>query len=389
MAFFHSHLQTAAFIIAQYKGDLPLSIYLKNFFAKEKKYGSKDRRNIAAFCYAYYRVWSAMPGQDVQDVMIAGMFLTTSTPSQMLAALKPEWNEVTHASVEEKLELLHIKPAALFPYFKEVSAGIDATAFGLSFLHQPKLYIRLRPNQLPSSNKKLATASLAFERITDTCLAFENGTKVEAVLEPNKDYVVQDYNSQQTLSVLDTVFPASATINIWDCCAASGGKSILAPDRLKNIQLTVSDVRDTILANLHKRFVSAAIRNFHSFEADLTHTTSVTNRFAGKPFDLVICDAPCTGSGTWSRTPEQLAFFNPAQIDQYSQLQKKITSNVIAAIKKGGYLLYITCSVFKKENEEVVKFLQEKYPITLVKQEVLKGYDMRADSMFVALLRIA
>ena len=145
-------------------------------------------------------------------------------------------------------------------------------------------------------------------------------------------------------------------------------------------------MRDTILANLHKRFVSAAIKNFHSFEADLSHATSITNRFAGKPFDLVICDAPCTGSGTWSRTPEQLAFFNPAQIDQYSQLQKKITGNVMAAIKKGGYLLYITCSVFRKENEEVVEFLREKYPITLVKQEVLKGYDMRADSMFVALL---
>ena len=389
MAYFHSHLQTAVSIINQYKGDLPLSIYLKNFFAKDKKYGSKDRRSIAALCYAYYRVCSAMPGQNSEEIMLAGMFLTTSTQSPMLAALKPDWNEVVLLTMVKKLEILNVKPANLFPYFKEVTIGIEAGAFGLAFLQQPRLYIRLRPNQLPSSNKKLAAAALTFERITDTCLAFENGTKVEAVLEPNKDYVVQDYNSQQTLSVLETVFPANATINIWDCCAASGGKSILATDRFKNIQLTVSDVRDTILANLHKRFVSAAIKNFHSFEADLSHATSVTNRFAGKPFDLVICDAPCTGSGTWSRTPEQLAFFNPAQIDQYSQLQKKIAGNVIAAIKKGGYLLYITCSVFKKENEEVVEFLQEKYPTILVKQEVLKGYEMMADSMFVALLRIA
>ena len=208
------------------------------------------------------------------------------------------------------------------------------------------------------------------------------------MLEPNKDYVVQDYNSQQTLGVLDTVFPASATINIWDCCAASGGKSILATDRLKNIQLTVSDVRDTILANLYKRFVSARIKNFHSFEADLSHATSVTNRFAGKPFDLVICDAPCTGSGTWSRTPEQLAFFNKQQIEQYQQLQKKIAGNVIHAIKKGGYLLYITCSVFKQENEDVVGFLEQTCKLQLVEMKILEGYTRRADSMFVALLKV-
>ena len=162
----------------------------------------------------------------------------------------------------------------------------------------------------------------------------------------------------------------------------------MAVDLLKNVQLTVSDVRDTILANLLKRFKSAGIKNFHSFEADLSHATSVTNRFAGKPFNLVICDAPCTGSGTWSRTPEQLAFFNHSQIEQYSQLQKKIAGNVISSIKKGGYLLYITCSVFKKENEEVVEYLAEKYMVSLVKQEVLRGYDRRADSMFAALLRV-
>ena len=270
----------------------------------------------------------------------------------------------------------------------ELTEGIDKDVFDRSFLLQPRLFIRVRPNRLRNVEKKLQTANILFETITENCLAFENSTRIEEVMELNVDYVVQDYNSQQTIALLTNVFPTTATINVWDCCAASGGKSIMAVDVLKNVQLTVSDVRDTILANLHKRFKAAGIKNFHSFEADLAHATSVTNRFAGKPFDLVICDAPCTGSGTWSRTPEQLAFFNPAQIDQYSQLQKKIAGNVISAIKKGGYLLYITCSVFKKENEEVVQFLVQNYSVTLAKMEVLKGYEMRADSMFVALLRV-
>jgi 16S rRNA (cytosine967-C5)-methyltransferase len=104
-------------------------------------------------------------------------------------------------------------------------------------------------------------------------------------------------------------------------------------------------------------------------------------------FDLIICDAPCTGSGTWSRTPEQLYYFREKKIDEYSSLQKKIVSNVIPHLANGGYLCYITCSVFKKENEIVVDFIQEKFNLEIIRIEVLKGYDKKADTMFAALLR--
>ena len=382
MAYFHSHLQTAVKVIETYKGDLPLAVFLKNFFSKDKKYGSKDRRSIAALCYAYYRVCKGLPRYDMQQKILAGVFLTNQENSPILEALQPAWNALISQPLQQKINTL--KTTRFFP-FAELSESIDSGAFERSFLLQPKLFIRIRPNRLKNVEKKLHANERQYEQITEDCLAFENSTRIEDVLELNVDYVVQDYNSQQTIG-LAKVFPTTATINVWDCCAASGGKSIMAVDVFKHVQLTVSDVRDTILANLQKRFKTAGIKNFHSFEADLSHATSVTNRFKSRPFDLVICDAPCTGSGTWSRTPEQLAFFNPAQIEQYSQLQKKIAGNVLEAIKKGGYLLYITCSVFKKENEDVVEFLREKYPVTLVKQEVLKGYDMRADSMFAALL---
>jgi len=383
-----SHLNTAQTIVVQYKGDLPFSIYLKNFFSKNKKYGSKDRKNIAALCFAYYRVCKAFNRYDVAEVIVRGVFLTATTSNPLLAEKQPGWNSVAHEPVALKLLMLIADAESFFPFQKELSAEIEQKAFGISFLLQPKLFIRLRPNGLQSSLKKLAAAQLSFKNINETCLAFENGTKVEAVLELNKDYVVQDYNSQQTIGLLQNVFSVNAPINVWDCCAASGGKSIMVVDQLKQVQLTVSDVRDSILANLDKRFKAAAIKNYHSFEADLTQPAAITSRFGSRPFDLVICDAPCSGSGTWGRTPEQLAFFNPLQIDQYAQLQKKITTNVISAIKKGGYLLYITCSVFKKENKDVVDFLIEKYPLKLVNMHVLKGYEIQADTMFAALMRV-
>ena len=145
--------------------------------------------------------------------------------------------------------------------------------------------------------------------------------------------------------------------------------------------LTVSDVRPSIIANLKKRFAEAGIKNYNAFVADAVTASPNTK------FDLIIADVPCSGSGTWARTPEQLSFFKESQVDDYTALQIAIAANAIKYLEPGGYLLYITCSVFKKENElQVEKLLA--MGMQLVEQEVLKGYSENADSMFVALLRI-
>jgi 16S rRNA (cytosine967-C5)-methyltransferase len=68
-------------------------------------------------------------------------------------------------------------------------------------------------------------------------------------------------------------------------------------------------------------------------------------------------------------------------------LQKKIVNNIIPYIAENGYLLYITCSVFKEENEEMASFIKNNSNLELIKMELLKGYDVKADSMFAALLR--
>src|SRR5690606_8193418 len=103
-------------------------------------------------------------------------------------------------------------------------------------------------------------------------------------------------------------------------------------------------------------------------------------------FDLVIADVPCSGSGTWSRTPEQLYYFGKEKIQLYASRQRKILEHVTGNAKPGGYLLYCTCSVFRKENEEQVQYLQDA-GWTVVQQEILTGYNMRADTLFAALLQ--
>jgi 16S rRNA (cytosine967-C5)-methyltransferase len=152
---------------------------------------------------------------------------------------------------------------------------------------------------------------------------------------------------------------------------------------LKNIQLTVTDTRKSILENLRKRFAKAGIKKYDSFVADVSNSSLAFE----KKFDLIIADVPCSGSGTWSRTPEQLLFFNEKKIQEYSILQKKIVSNVVKSLNNEAYLLYITCSVFEKENEENINFFQEKLDLELIEKNYFKGYKMQADTLFAALLR--
>jgi 16S rRNA (cytosine967-C5)-methyltransferase len=82
-----------------------------------------------------------------------------------------------------------------------------------------------------------------------------------------------------------------------------------------------------------------------------------------------------------------LYYFKEDKIDHYSNRQKKIAGNITPFVKPGGYLLYITCSVFKKENEEVVNFIKERSGFRLERMEFYKGYSLKADTMFAALFK--
>lgn len=343
----------------------------------------------------------------LQAQILTGLFLCSSQPDEMLQQLKPAWNEKVHLSVEEKCEIVnqnpntssltthhsplnfHLSPLHVFPWKSALSEGIDHSLFCRSFFTQPDLFIRIRPGYKAIVQQKLDAAKIPYSLIGEDGTAFSNITKLDGVIEINREAVVQDYSSQRIAAFLKPL-QSDRQLSVWDCCAASGGKSILAKDMLKNIQLTVSDIRKSILLNLEKRFASAGIEKYTARVADLTNPSFTIHHspFTAHhpPFDLIICDAPCSGSGTWARTPEQLHNWTEARLDHYTALQRKILSNVIPYIKPGGHLLYITCSVFKSENEAMVDEIKEKFNLQLLKMEVLKGYDKKADTLFATLL---
>jgi 16S rRNA (cytosine967-C5)-methyltransferase len=399
---FDNQLRYAIQIVDAYKGGMPLHAWLKNFFREHRQMGSRDRKLLSTLVYGFYRLGHAVKGMAAEERILAGLFLCQDGPHELLQYFHPDWNEKAHLPPEEKIVFYQGQPTGtafrvedIFPWSAELSDGIDHRAFCLSFLRQPDLFLRIRPGHGKAVLAKLGSSGLSHEFIPPFTLRLPNGFKVEDYFTPDHEVVIQDYSSQRIASFLQAPDSSPSPLSFWDACAASGGKSILAHDLYPSMSITVSDIRESILHNLRQRFQRAGIKKYHAFPADLTQGplqalspgAQRTPAERPPPFDLILADVPCTGSGTWSRTPEELYFFDPRKITSYSDAQKKIVSHIAANLAPDAWLVYSTCSVFKKENEEMAALLRKKFGLKEDRVGNIKGYDHRDDSMFAARLR--
>lgn len=396
MKYAENYLRSAAAIITAYNGDTPFASYLKAHFAANKKFGSKDRRYISQISYSYFRTGNSMVGIDIELALKAALYLCNNEPGEWADLYDQnwlnDWSKLVHKRIEfVKNNLAYFNPTQLFPFVSYLTKTLDTVQFAESHLIQPDLFIRVRPGRITNVLKALTSAGIEYKAVTESCYALPNGTKLEGVGELDKDFVVQDFSSQQIAQIMEAAKQLrkgkDASIDIWDCCAASGGKSILARDVLGNMELTVSDIRKSIIQNLAQRFERAGIRKYQSLIADLSKPITAAE-LSGMQFDLIICDAPCSGSGTWGRTPEQLTQFHYQEINVFQQLQQQIVRNALPKLRNNGYFLYITCSVFEAENEAMIPFMESSFPfMKLIEHTTIKGYDVKADTMFAALFK--
>jgi 16S rRNA (cytosine967-C5)-methyltransferase len=385
------YLKSAITIIRKYDGSIPLAAFLKQYFAADRKYGSKDRKNISQLCYTYYRLGHALRELAEEERLKVALFLCSDSAGEWEDLYEDSWITNWSSDLQARIDFVRwafpgFSVKNIFPWIDELSEGMDTDAFVKSHFIQPDLFLRIRPGKENAVLQKLDEHSVPFTQ-TGNCLALPNSTKADTILAIDDEAVIQDLSSQRIAEFL-ALITSPPPLTVWDCCAASGGKSLLAYDVLPGVSLTVSDIRPAIIQNLKKRFERAGIKNYKAFVNDaVNYARNIHPESSGSTFNIVVCDAPCTGSGTWGRTPEQLYFFTAETISQYASLQKKILAGAIPAVAAGGYLLYITCSVFQKENEEIASFIQTHTRMELVKMELLKGYGRKADTMFAALFR--
>ena len=381
-----NQLKTFERILSAYPADVPLGKFLPGFFRQNKQMGSTDRKVASRLVYNYFRLGQALPDLPADERLMVAEFLCNSQVNSFIQHYKPDWAANIGLSIDEKLSIIKKEYAEfdlkhVYPWTSRLSAGIDKDTFLRSFFIQPDLFIRVLKGYESQVKSALAEAEVAFRDEGNGCMALPNGTRLENIFQKQQHWFeVQDYSSQQTA----TYFQPSKWEQWWDACAASGGKSLLLYDSEPSVKLVVSDIRESVLANLDERFEQVGLRKYQKKLIDLTMNPDP--ELHHYEFDGIILDIPCSGSGTWGRTPEMISQFEDHRIDFFQRLQKAITPNVTKYLKEGSPLIYITCSAFKAENEDVVSYMVKNLNLTLESQQVLKGYEHKADTMFVARL---
>ncbi|MEC3881747.1 RsmB/NOP family class I SAM-dependent RNA methyltransferase [Parapedobacter sp. 10938] len=378
-------IQTVERLLHEYaeESGVPLARFLSGFYKRNRQMGSKDRRMASRLVYHYFRLGDAARGETLTTRLAMADFLC-SDDSAVASIFLPEFDAHRQADLSEKISLLEadttFRLEDVFPFRQFLSAGIDRKRFIESLFVQPDLYIRLRPPYRDEVIAALDTAGVDYRTVGPYTVALPNGTALDRLEGIAGQYEVQDYSSQQT----GAYFGAAAGERWWDACAGAGGKSLLLIDQSPEVNLLVSDTRRSILRNLDERFERAGITSYRQRIVDLTKDVAAV--LGDEQFDGIILDAPCTGSGTWGRTPEMLAAFDSQSIARFAALQRQLAAQVITYLKPGKALVYITCSVFAEENERVVEYLQGAFGLRAEQTDVLHGYRHKADSMFVARL---
>lgn len=366
-----------------FEGDQPFSRYLTTFFKENKQMGSSDRRSTSRLCYNYFRLGLAASQLSQQRRLVLAEFLCENE-SPLVNLFEPTYSDKLGLSLDEKITFLEseglLKREGLFPFTAYFSPQIDIKLFLESQLVQPHLYIRVKRGKNKIVRAILDENQIPYSELSDQTISLANGTSLQRFSTLEGLLEVQDLSSQRTLEFMKPEDRESW----WDACAASGGKSLLLMDACPSVNLLVSDLRMSILRNLDERFDHAGIKHYRKKILDLTKDPYPI--LGNEKFDGVILDAPCTGSGTWGRTPEMIREFKTAKIEEFSALQKTIASHVAGYVKVGKPLVYITCSVFKAENEDVVDYILNNLGFELESMRCLDGYTERADSMFVARL---
>ncbi|CUJ31050.1 RsmB/NOP family class I SAM-dependent RNA methyltransferase [Cognatishimia activa] len=377
-----ARVQTAIELLDPILAGEPAERVLTQWARASRFAGSKDRAAVRDHVYDALRQRNSAAasggGENGRALMIGLLRLQGIDPESIFSgegyAPSALSSEEMKGAVSKAIDL----PEWIVPEFKS-SLGSDFEAVEAALKDRAPVILRAN---LRKTTRAKATEALSGEGIltkshtaSESALEVTQGARQIRNSKTYRDGLVelQDAASQAAIDLL----PMDEVIRTLDYCAGGGGKLLAMAGRGKGA-FFAHDAIESRLRDLPERAKRAGVKARVLKSADLTKQD---------PFDLVFCDVPCSGTGTWRRDPDAKWKLTRESLDKTLSLQLKILTEAQNFVSKDGYLSYATCSLLNCENRnQIDRFLKQSGEWNLIDDHSWTPLD-GCDGFYTALLK--
>lgn len=333
-------------IVAARDGGSSADAIAKRFFAERRYAGSKDRRAVRDLAWNAIRRFGERP-----DTARAAFVTMADSDAELAAYFDGSDYGPPAIGPKEPRASGGLLPQWLLPHFANL---IDESERQALLGRAP---LDLRVNALKSSRDAVAAEFPEAEILSQSlhALRLPTGQAVDnhpAVLDGLVE--IQDLGSQLIVDACT----AKPGLTVLDLCAGAGGKTLgLASYMAGKGRLIASDTNRARLDQLRPRANRAGALEVETLLLNPNKERAMLSEIAGA-CDIVLIDAPCSGSGTWRRNPETRWRLNPARLEAVIAAQANLLDIGAEMVASGGHLIYAVCSLLDDEGRgQVAGFL--------------------------------
>ena len=347
-----ARVQASIEILDEILAGAPVEKALTGWARRSRFAGSKDRAAVRDHVFQALRCkrsFAALGGSNTgRGLMVGAIRASDSDPAEFFTGvghapdpLTPDEMPRAFTSDDERYDI----PEWLWPSFQ---ASLGDQAVAAAEILQCRAPVHLRAN-LAKTLREEAVSALAEEGISahphpicDTALEVTDGARKIAQSRAYADGLIelQDAASQAVVEALDL----QPGMRVLDFCAGGGGKA-LALAAHQGVQVFAHDVNVARMRDIPTRAKRAGVQVACVTSEELEQQA---------PFDIVLTDAPCSGSGSWRRTPAGKWALTQDRLADLNALQSDILRSAAQLVRSGGVLAYATCSMLACENAGIV-----------------------------------
>jgi 16S rRNA (cytosine967-C5)-methyltransferase len=377
-----ARLSAAIAVLDRILAGSPAEQALTNWGRASRFAGSGDRaavRDLVFDAIRCRRSFAALGGAETgRGLILGGLRAAGIDPAGLFTGEGHAPTPVTEAAgLPSPLEALDC-PDWLAPAL-QASLGADFAPVMQALRHRAPVFLRVNAARLTltGAQQRLAAEGIATRphplakfalEVTENARKIQNsGPYLDGSVE------LQDAASQAVVEAL----PLAPGQRVLDYCAGGGGKTLAMAARAR-LELFAHDADPQRMRDLPARAERAGVRL----------RRLATSEVAGAgPFDLVLADVPCSGSGSWRRAPEAKWALTPARLAELTAIQAQILDGVAPRVAPGGTLAYATCSLIEAENAaQIAAFLRRNPAWQQVQALRLTPLD-GGDGFFLSILR--